>query len=103
MSSEDVSPMLRSWPLVPCALARHAFCAFERFRILEDFDGTRCSSHYALEAGTFMIVVESVTFGGLPLEEDVSVLPTVCFGFRRLNLRGRHKREDGRSHVRIWV
>lgn len=60
-------------------------CVFERFRILEGFDGACRSSHYASEAGTFMIGVKGVAPGATLLEERLPVLPALRFCFGRKN------------------
>jgi len=61
------------------------FCVFECFRILEGFDGACRSSHYASEAGTFVIGVKGVASGATFLEERLPVLLALRFGCGRQN------------------
>jgi hypothetical protein len=67
------------------------------------FDRARWSSHHAPKAGTFMIVVECVAPGAVPLEEILPVLPSLRRGFGRQNHRRRHKRQDSHRHARNWA
>jgi hypothetical protein len=79
------------------------FCVFERFRILKGFDGACHSSHYASEAGTFMIGVEGVAPGTTLLKERLPVLPALRFGFGGKTHRKPHECHDAQSNHRNWA